>query len=61
VRERRATAPARKEITVEIGKPERFVTVEPLTDPVPREQPAEPPEKEEPRERPTVPEKVPAR
>jgi hypothetical protein len=49
----------REEVAVKIGKPERFVIVEPLKDPVPREVPAEPPEKEEPR--PREPEKVPAR
>jgi hypothetical protein len=44
---------------VEIGKPERRYTVEPLEDPVPRELPAEPPDVP-PREEPSEPEKVPA-
>ena len=33
----------REEVALKIGKPERFVTVEPLEDPVPREVQAEPP------------------
>jgi hypothetical protein len=41
---------------MEIGKPQRVVTVEPVRDPVPREAPAKEPRKQ-PRERPKVPEK----
>ena len=49
------------EVTVEIGKPDRFVIVEPLEDPVPCEVPAQPPDEEQPNERPREPEEVPAR
>jgi hypothetical protein len=45
--------------TMEIGKPRRTVTVEPVEDPVPRELPEELPEKE-PAEAPREPEKIPA-
>jgi hypothetical protein len=41
---------------MEIGKPQRVVTVEPVRDPVPRVAPVKEPPKE-PRERPKVPEK----
>ena len=41
---------------MEIGKPQRVVTVEPVRDPVPRVVPVKEPPKE-PRERPRVPEK----
>jgi hypothetical protein len=41
---------------MEIGKPQRVVTVEPVRDPIPREAPVKEPAKE-PRERPKVPEK----
>ena len=40
---------------MEIGKPQRVVTVEPVRDPIPREAPVKAPK--EPRERPKVPEK----
>ena len=43
---------------MEIGKPRRTVTVEPVEDPVPRELPKELPEKE-PEEAPREPEKIP--
>jgi hypothetical protein len=49
--------------TVEIGKPERTYTVEPLEDPVPRERPAEPAEQPagpSPAEEPIEPERAPA-
>jgi hypothetical protein len=45
---------------MEIGKPRRTHTVEPLEDPVPRERAEESPEREEPTEPPREPEKVPA-
>jgi len=45
---------------VDIGKPQRTFTVEPIEDPVPRESPAPPPE-EAPAEAPPEPEEVPAR
>jgi hypothetical protein len=45
---------------MEIGKPERTYTVEPIEDPVPREAPAPAPE-EPPAESPREPEEVPAR
>jgi hypothetical protein len=45
---------------VEIGKPERTYTVEPVEDPVPRESPAPAPD-EAPAETPPEPEEVPAR
>jgi hypothetical protein len=41
---------------MEIGKPQRVVTVEPVRDPVPRRAPQKEPAKE-PRERPKVPQK----
>jgi hypothetical protein len=41
---------------MEIGKPQRVVTVEPVRDPVPRRAPEKEPAKE-PRERPEVPQK----
>jgi hypothetical protein len=44
---------------MDIGKPRRTVTVEPVEDPVPRELPEELPEKE-PAEPPREPEKIPA-
>jgi hypothetical protein len=44
---------------MDIGKPRRTVTVEPVEDPVPRELPEELPEKE-PAEAPREPEKIPA-
>jgi hypothetical protein len=37
---------------MEIGKPERIITVEPLEDPVPREEPVEAPPIETPEEEP---------
>jgi hypothetical protein len=44
---------------MEIGEPQRTITVEPLEDPVPHELPKEePPERAEPVERPREPEKV---
>jgi hypothetical protein len=45
---------------MDIGKPQRTHTVEPLEDSVPRERPEEPPEREEPAEPPREPEQVPA-
>ena len=45
---------------MDIGKPRRTHTVEPLEDPVPRELPEESPEREEPAEPPREPEQVPA-
>jgi hypothetical protein len=45
---------------MDIGKPTRTHTVEPLEDPVPRELPEESPEREEPAEPPREPEQVPA-
>jgi hypothetical protein len=45
---------------MEIGKPSRTYTVEPLEDPVPRERPEESPEREEPAEPQREPETVPA-
>jgi hypothetical protein len=45
---------------MDIGKPSRTYTVEPLEDPVPRELPEESPEREEPAEPQREPEKVPA-
>ena len=45
---------------MDIGKPRRTHTVEPLEDPVPRELPEETPEREEPAEPPREPEQVPA-
>jgi hypothetical protein len=41
---------------MEIGKPQRVVTVEPVRDPVPRRAPEKEPGKE-PRERPKIPQK----
>jgi hypothetical protein len=41
---------------MEIGKPQRVVTVEPVRDPVPRRAPQKEPAKE-PRERPKIPQK----
>jgi hypothetical protein len=49
----------KRDRTMEIGKPRRTVTVEPVEDPVPRELPEELPEKE-PAEAPRQPEKIPA-
>jgi hypothetical protein len=48
--------------SVEIGRPERTYTVEPVEDPVPREAPAEPaePDRPSPAEEPSEPEKAPA-
>jgi hypothetical protein len=46
-------------IEMDIGKPRRTVTVEPVEDPVPRESPVEPPERE-PADPPREPEKLPA-
>jgi hypothetical protein len=45
---------------MEIGKPRRTYTVEPLEDPVPRELPEEAHERERPTEAPGEPEQVPA-
>lgn len=45
---------------MEIGKPRRTYTVEPVEDPVPRELPEEAPERERPAETPGKPEQVPA-
>jgi hypothetical protein len=45
---------------VEIGKPRRTYTIEPVQDPVPRERPAPPPEKPPPKRQPQ-PKEVPAR
>jgi hypothetical protein len=49
-----------KSAAMEIGEPERTVTVEPLEDPVPREAPAEPEPEREPAEVPREPERLPA-
>jgi hypothetical protein len=43
---------------MEIGKPLRTVTVEPVEDPVPRQVPAQPPEREQPAPAPSKREKV---
>ena len=45
---------------MEIGEPQRTITIEPIEDPVPREAPEERPMPEEPAEQPRAPEKVPS-
>ena len=46
---------------MEIGKPQRTYTVEPIEDPLPRESPTSPPEDPGEGEAPREPEEVPAR
>jgi hypothetical protein len=46
---------------VEIGKPQRTYTVEPIEDPLPRESPPSPPEDPGEADAPREPEEVPAR
>jgi hypothetical protein len=55
-----ARSPTSKEDVMDIGKPKRIYTVEPLEDPVPRERPEAPAQPAAPERAPAEPEKVPA-